>query len=153
MKNQILEALEKNSRLSVEQLAVMTGNGMEEVGKCIADMEAEGIILGYSTIVNWEKTEIESVRALIEVKVTPQKIEGFDKVAERIFRFPEVKDCYLMSGGYDLTLIVEGMTMKEVASFVSEKLAPIDFVEATSTHFVLKRYKDKGVIFENNKGL
>ena len=99
-------------------------------------------------MINWEKTSKEVVTALIEVKVTPQMGEGFDKIAERIYKYPEVKDCYLMSGGFDLTVIVEGKSMKEVALFVAEKLAPLDSVLSTSTHFVLKKYKDKGTIFE-----
>ena len=148
MKNQILEIIEKDSKLTAEQIAVMTGNSVEVVEKCIADMENEGIILGYNAVINWERTEKEAVQALIEVNVTPQRSEGFDKVAERIYRFPEVTDCYLMSGGFDLTVVIEGMTMKEVALFVAEKLAPIDCVVGTATHFVLKKYKDKGVIFE-----
>jgi len=148
VKNQILEIIEKDSKLTAEQIAVMTGNSVEVVEKCIADMENEGIILGYNAVINWERTEKEAVQALIEVNVTPQRSEGFDKVAERIYRFPEVTDCYLMSGGFDLTVVIEGMTMKEVALFVAEKLAPIDCVVGTATHFVLKKYKDKGVIFE-----
>lgn len=150
MKNQILEIIEKNSKLTVEQIAVMTGNDIDDVGSCINEMEKEGVILGYNTVINWEKTEKESVQALIEVKVTPQRAQGFDKVAERIYKFPEVTDCYLMSGGFDLTVVIEGMTMKEVALFVAEKLAPIDCVIGTATHFVLKKYKDKGIVFEKS---
>jgi len=151
MKNQILEVLERNGRQTVEQIAVMTGRSMEEIGACMDEMEKEGIIIGYNAIINWKKTDKELVQALIEVKVKPQKKDGFDKVAERIYRHPEVKDCYLMSGGFDLTVVVEGMTMNEVNNFVAEKLAPIEFVEGTATHFVMKRYKDKGFIFESNK--
>ncbi len=143
----LLEIIEQNSRISIEQLAVMLGKEAHEVAEAIEKYEKENVILGYNTLVNWEKTSKENVTALIEVKVTPQRGEGFDKVAERIFRYPEVKSCYLMSGGFDLTVIIEGRTMKEVALFVAEKLAPIESVLSTSTHFVLKKYKDKGVQF------
>lgn len=145
---EILEILEKNSKYSEEQIAVMTGKSVEEVAAAIKKYEADNTIVGYTTLVNWDNTDKESVTALIEVKVTPQRGEGFDKVAERIYRFPEVKACYLMSGGFDLTVIIEGKTMKEVALFVAEKLAPLESVLSTATHFVLKKYKDKGTIFE-----
>lgn len=145
---ELLEILEKNSKYTEEQMAVMTGKSLEEVKKAIKNFEEQNVIVGYTTLVNWEKTSKESVTALIEVKVTPQRGEGFDKVAERIYRFPEVKACYLMSGGFDLTVIIEGKTMKEVALFVAEKLAPLESVLSTATHFVLKKYKDKGTIFE-----
>lgn len=144
---EILEILEKNSRYTEDEIAVMTGKTVEEVRAAIKKYEEDNIIVGYTTLVNWEKTGNESVVALIEVKVTPQRGEGFDKVAERIYKFPEVKSCYLMSGGFDLTVIIEGKTMKEVALFVAEKLAPLESVLSTSTHFVLKKYKDKGTIF------
>ncbi|MCX7842594.1 MAG: Lrp/AsnC family transcriptional regulator [Clostridia bacterium] len=145
---EILEILERNNRISAEQIAVMLGKSVEEVQAAINKFEEENIIVGYNTLINWDKTAKETVTALIEVKVTPQRGEGFDKVAERIYRYPEVKACYLMSGGFDLTVIIEGKTMKEVALFVAEKLAPIESVLSTATHFVLKKYKDKGVIFE-----
>jgi len=145
---EILKLLEKNSRLTEEQIAVMLGKSVEEVRDAIRKAEAENVILGYNTIIDWEKTGKEKVIALIEVKVTPQRGEGFDKVAERIYRFPQVKACYLMSGGFDLTVIVEGKTMKEVALFVAEKLAPIESVVSTATHFILKKYKDEGIVFE-----
>lgn len=146
---EILEILEKNSKHTEEEIAIMTGKSVEEVREAIRKYEEQNVIVGYTTLINWEKTSKENVIALIEVKVTPQRGEGFDKVAERIYRFPEVKACYLMSGGFDLTVIVEGKTMKEVALFVSEKLAVQEFVLSTSTHFVLKKYKDKGTIFED----
>lgn len=145
---EILEIIEKDSKLTAEQIAVMLNKSTDEVRAAIKKLEDENIILGYNTLVNWEKTNKESVTALIEVKVTPQRGEGFDKVAERIYRYPEVKACYLMSGGFDLTVIIEGRTMKEVALFVAEKLAPLESVLSTATHFVLKKYKDKGTIFE-----
>lgn len=145
---EILKILEKNGRYSEEQIAVMTGKSVEEVKEAIKKYEEEDVIVGYTTLVNWEKTKDESITAMIEVKVTPQRGEGFDKVAERIYKFSEVKACYLMSGGFDLTIIIEGKTLKEVASFVSDKLAPLESVQSTATHFVLKKYKDKGTIFE-----
>lgn len=148
---EILEILEKNNKISVEQIAVMINKSIEEVKSVIKRLEEENIILGYNTLINWEKTNKETVTALIEVKVTPQRGEGFDKVAERIYRYPQVKACYLMSGGFDLTVIIEGKTMKEVALFVAEKLAPLESVLSTATHFVLKKYKDKGVIFDERE--
>jgi DNA-binding Lrp family transcriptional regulator len=146
--DEILEILEKNCRYSEEQIAVMTGKSVQEVKEAIKSYENRNIIVGYTALVNWENTNKESVVALIEVKVTPQRGEGFDKVAERIYRFPEVKACYLMSGSFDLTVIIEGKSMKGVALFVAEKLAPLESVQSTATHFVLKKYKDKGTIFE-----
>ena len=148
---EILEVLENNSRLKCEDIAVMLGKSVEEVKEAIKKLEDEGVIVGYNTLINWEKVNREMVTALIEVKVAPQRDKGFDKVADRIYRFPEVKACYLMSGGFDLTVIVEGKSLKEVASFVAEKLAPLESVLSTSTHFVLKKYKDDGVIFEKKE--
>lgn len=148
---EILEILEKNSRYSDEQIAVMTGKTVEEVRDAIRDYEEKSIIAGYTTLINWENTGSETVTALIEVKITPQRGVGFDKVAERIYNFLEVKACYLMSGGFDLTVIVEGKTMKQVALFVSEKLAVQEYVLSTATHFVLKKYKDHGKIFKEKK--
>ena len=148
---EILEILQKNSKYTAEEIAVMTGKELSQVNELIAKAENENIIVGYTTLINWEKTTNENVTALIEVKVTPQRGEGFDKVAERIYRFPEVQSCYLMSGGFDLTVVIEGKTMKEVALFVAEKLAVQDYVLSTSTHFVLKKYKDKGIIFEEKQ--
>lgn len=149
--DELLTVLEKNSRLSEKELAIMLDKSEDEIKAAIKKYEDDGTIVGYTTLVNWEKTDKESVTALIEVKVTPQRGEGFDKVAERIYRFPEVKACYLMSGGFDLTVIVEGKTMKEVALFVAEKLAPLESVLSTGTHFVLKKYKDKGTIYEEKQ--
>jgi len=148
---EILEILEKNSRYTDEQIAVMAGKTAQEVRDAIRDYEEKSIIAGYTTLINWENTGSETVTALIEVKITPQRGEGFDKVAERIYKFSEVKACYLMSGGFDLTVIVEGKTMKQVALFVSEKLAVQQYVLSTSTHFVLKKYKDHGTIFREKK--
>ena len=148
---EILEILEKNSRYTDEQIAVMTGRDVEEVREAIRNYEEKNIIAGYTTLINWENTASEIVTALIEVKITLQRGEGFDKVAERIYKFSEVDACYLMSGGFDLTVIVEGKTMKEVALFVSEKLAVQQYVVSTSTHFVLKKYKDHSKIFREKK--
>ena len=150
--DEILEVLEKNSRYKDEEIATMTGKTVEEVREAIRDYEEKNIIAGYTTLINWENTGKETVTALIEVKITPQRGVGFDKVAERIYKFNEVKACYLMSsGGFDLTVIVEGKTMKEVALFVSDKLAIQEYVTGTATHFVLKKYKDHGRIFKERK--
>ncbi|MDM0987225.1 Lrp/AsnC family transcriptional regulator [Clostridium perfringens] len=149
---EILEVLEKNSRYTDQEIAVMTGKTVEEVREAIRDYEERSIIAGYTTLINWENTGRETVTALIEVKITPQRGVGFDKVAERIYKFPQVKACYLMSsGGFDLTVIVEGKTMKEVAMFVSDKLSIQEYVTGTATHFVLKKYKDHGTIFREKK--
>lgn len=149
--DEILEILEKNSKYTAEEIAVMLGKDVDEVKDAIKKYEEDNVIVGYTTLVNWENTSKESVLALIEVKVTPQRGEGFDKVAERIYKFPEVKSCYLMSGGFDLTVIVEEKTMKDVALFVAEKLAVQEAVLSTATHFVLKKYKDKGTIFDKKQ--
>jgi DNA-binding Lrp family transcriptional regulator len=145
---EILEILERNSKYSEEEIATMVGKTVEEVRSAIKKYEDSKVILGYPALINWENTSKDSVIALIEVKITPQRGEGFGKVAERIYKFSEVKACYLMSGGFDLTVIVEGKTMKEVALFVAQKLATQEGVLSTATHFILKKYKDKGTIFE-----
>ena len=121
---------------------------MNAVKEELAKLEANGTILGYKTIIDWEKTETETVTAMIDVKLTPQRDRGFDRVAEKIYNYPEVKAVYLMSGGYDLSVLIEGRTMKEVAFFVSQKLAPIEAVISTATHFVLHKYKDTGVVYD-----
>ncbi|MGM9978401.1 MAG: Lrp/AsnC family transcriptional regulator [Clostridium sp.] len=149
---EILEILEQNSRYTDEQIATMVGKTVEEVREAIRDYEEKSIIAGYTTLVNWENTGKEVITAIIDVKVIPQRGDGFDKVAERIYKFPQVKACYLMSsGGFDLSVIVEGKTMKEVASFVANKLACQEYVSGTATHFVLKKYKDHGNIFKEEK--
>ncbi|NLK21298.1 MAG: Lrp/AsnC family transcriptional regulator [Epulopiscium sp.] len=148
MKEDILEILEKNSRLNTGDIAIMLNSSKEKIEKEIEEMEKKQIICGYNTLINWDKTNKDLVTALIEVKVTPQRGEGFDKIAERIYRFNEVKAVYLMSGGFDLTVIIEGRTMKEVALFVAQKLAPLESVLSTGTHFVLKKYKEHGIPFE-----
>ena len=127
----------------------MTGKTVEEVKECIKECEERNIIAGYTSLINWENTKSETITALIEVKITPQRGVGFDKVAERIYKFDQVKACYLMSSGdFDLTVIVEGKTMKEVALFVSNKLAIQEYVTGTATHFILKKYKDHGRVFK-----
>ncbi len=146
MRQRILAVLEKNSRISAEELAALLGEQPEAVAAELENLEQENIICGYHTLINWEKTEEEKVVALIEVKVTPQREMGFDKIAERIYQYPEVEAVYLMSGGYDFTVMIEARNMRAVAAFVSEKLATIDSVLSTSTHFLLKKYKDHGTV-------
>ena len=148
MNIEILKLLEKDARLTAEQIATMLDCDKEAVKNEIAAMENSGIILGYNTVVDWEKTDRETVSAMIDVKLTPQRDRGFDRVAEKIYNYPEVKSVYLMSGSYDLSVLIEGRTMKEVAFFVSQKLAPIDAVISTATHFVLHKYKDTGVGYD-----
>lgn len=152
MRKEILEILEKDARLTPAEIAVMIGKSPEEVAAAIREMENEQIICGYNALINWDKTERENeyVTALIEVKVTPQRDQGFDKIAKRIYGFEEVKSVYLMSGAYDLTVILEGKNIREISNFVSNKLSTLDTVLSTATHFVLKKYKDHGVIFEDN---
>ena len=133
--------------LTAEQLAVMCGREVSEVRQTVDRLEREGVILGYKALVDWDKTDREYVSALIEIKITPQKDRGFDRVAEKIYNFPEVQSLYLMSGGFDLAVLIEGRTMKEVAYFVARKLAPLEDVLSTATHFVLRKYKDKGVVY------
>ena len=148
MDTQILRLLENDAKLTAEQISVMLDRDVETIKKEIKDYEDNGTILGYKTVVDWEKTAVESVTAMIDVKLTPQRDRGFDRVAEKIYNYPEVKSVYLMSGAYDLSVLIEGKTMKEVAFFVSQKLAPIDAVISTATHFVLHKYKDKGVLYD-----
>lgn len=144
----ILEILEKNNHLSPEQIAVMLGRDAEDVRAEMAKLEREGIVLGYKILVDWEKIENERITAFIELRVTPQHGEGFDKIAQRIYQYEQVKTVWLMSGSFDIGLICEGKTMKDVALFVAEKLAPMPFVISTGTHFVLKTYKESGVVFD-----
>ena len=144
----LLQLLEDDSTLTHGQLAAMTGAGEDEVAAAIAQYEKDHVILGYTTIINWDRTHREAVTAMIEVKVTPQRGEGFDRIAQRIYQYDEVESLYLMSGGaYDLTVVISGRTLKEVAHFVGEKLATIEGVTSTATHFILKKYKEKHLIF------
>lgn len=145
---QILQLLEENARLTTEQMAVMCNLDEEEIKDKIKQLEDEGVILGYKALIDWDKTDREYVSAVIELKVAPQRDRGFDRIAEKIYNYPEVQSVHLMSGGYDLMLIIEGKTMREVAYFVAYKLAPIEDVVSTATHFVLKKYKDKGIIYK-----
>ncbi len=149
-KNTILSYLESDSHLTANTLAVMLGVTEEEVKQTIAELEKDGTILSYKTIVNWEKTDRRMVRALIELKTIPQRDKGFDAVAERVSKYDEVKSVFLMSGGFDLALFVEGETMRDVALFVAEKLATMEGVTATATHFVLQTYKDNDVVYEQD---
>ena len=151
MRKELLEILEKDSRISVQDLAIMLGETPEAVQSEMQKMQEEQIIAGYHSMINWDKTEDERVTALIEVKVVPQRDGGFDKIAKRIYEFEEVSSVYLMSGAFDLTVIVEGRSMKEVALFVRQRLAVLDPVTSTATHFVLKKYKDNGILMEPEK--
>lgn len=151
MKKQILDAIQKNGRYSTEDLAAMLATDEQTIKKEIKEMEDANVICGYPTLINWDQTDCELVTALIEVKVTPQRNMGFNKVAERIYRFEEVESVYLMSGGFDLTVVIQGKSMKEVARFVSEKLSTLESVNSTSTYFVLKKYKEHGLIMTDEK--
>lgn len=152
MRNEILRMLENNSKIDLHDLAIMLGTDETMVLQEIEKMEQEGVICGYPTLINWDKTDTEKVTALIEVKVVPQRGQGFEKLAERISHYPEVKSIYLMSGAFDFVVFLEGKTLKEVSMFVSTKLSTLDAVSGTATHFVLKKYKDHGMILiEKNK--
>ena len=147
----LLDIPKDDCRVSLENLAVMTGASVEEVAAEIDALEKQHIILRYAPMINWDLTDKERVEAMIEVKVTPQRDMGFDAVARRIYRFDEVKSVYLMSGSYDLLVLVEAPTLKELAAFVSAKLSPLEMVTGTATSFVLKRYKEEGVVFEDGE--
>lgn len=151
LRNEILRYLETNSRVDLGELGVLLGVDEVTVANEIADMEKEKIICGYHTLIDWDKAGVESVTALIEVRVTPQRNQGFDRIAERIYNYPEVHAVYLISGGYDLLVTLEGKTLKEVSRFVSEKLSPIESVISTATYFILKKYKDHGTILVPKK--
>jgi len=144
-REQILQLLEKDAKLGINDIAAMLDLDIEDVRSEIEQMEKDHIICGYHAFINWDKTEDEKISALIELKVNPQRGKGFDRIAEKIYQFPEVESLYLMSGGYDFTVILKKATMKEIASFVSSKLAVIDEVQSTATHIVLARYKDHGL--------
>ena len=151
MRKQILKHIEKKSKIDLGELAVMLGTDEVTVANEIAEMEKEKIICGYHTLIDWDKAGVESVTALIEVRVTPQRNQGFDRIAERIYNYPEVNAVYLISGGYDLLVTLEGKTLKEVSQFVSEKLSPVEAVISTATHFILKKYKDHGTILDKKR--
>ncbi|SFJ02264.1 DNA-binding transcriptional regulator, Lrp family [Paenibacillus sp. UNC496MF] len=150
-KRQILELLKEDARRSADLIATMIDAPVDEVKAAIAEMEQDHIIVKYATVVNWSKVEDEKVTALIEVQITPERGRGFEGIAERIYLYPEVKSVYLMSGAYDLLVEVQGKTLKDVASFVSNKLSPIDAVLSTKTFFILKKYKQDGIIFEEHE--
>ena len=144
----LLQLLEDDCTLTPAQLATMTGMAEDEVAAAVAQYEKDHVILGYKTIIDWDRTNREAVTAMISVSVTPQRGEGFDRIAQRIYQYDEVESLYLMSGGsHDLTVVISGRTLKEIAHFVGEKLAPIEGVTGTATHFILKKYKEKHLIF------
>ncbi|MCP3032644.1 Lrp/AsnC family transcriptional regulator [Halobacillus sp. A1] len=148
---ELLKLIEKNANLKVEKIAKLMGKSIDEVSELLRDLEEKKAILGYSTLIDWAKVlDTEEVTAMVDVKVTPARGVGFDKVAERIYRFPEVKAVYLMSGAYDLSVSVKGKTMTEIGKFISEKLSALDSVLSTTTHFVLKRYKHDGIILHDD---
>ena len=146
MREQILTFLEKNSKIDLQELAIMLGSSEEVIANEVQKMEEEQIICGYHTLIDWDKTSVDKITALIEVRVTPQRGQGFDNIAERIYNYPEVQSVYLISGAYDLLVILEGKTLTEVSGFVSNKLSTLDTVISTATHFILKKYKDDGII-------
>lgn len=146
MRDELLAIVEKNSRIDTKELAVLLGVQEIDIINELQNLQEEGVICGFHTLINWEKTDIEKVTALIEVKVTPQRGQGFDTIAERIYKYPEVRAVYLISGGFDLLVILEEKTLKEIANFVSDKLSTIDSVLSTATHFILKKYKDHGIM-------
>lgn len=141
----LLKIIAEDCRLTPDELSLQTGMTTEYISQRISDWENERVIAGYQPMINWDRTGEEKVSALIEVKVLPQRGYGFDKIAKRLQKYPEIKSLFLMSGGFDLTLIIEGRTMQDVALFVAEKLAPLEHIQSTATHFVLRRYKQDGV--------
>ena len=146
MREELLSLIEKNSKMSLKELAVLLGADELEIANEMEALEKEGVICGYHTLIDWDKTKSEKVTALIEVRVTPQRGQGFDKIAERIYKYPEVRSVYLISGGFDLLVTLEGKSLKEISAFVSDKLSTLDSVLSTATHFILKKYKDHGTI-------
>ena len=151
VQEKILTMLEQDARLTPAQIADMVELPVAEVQEIIRELERSNTILGYRTLIDWDKTSMEKVTALIEVRVTPQRGEGFDKIAERIYNYPEVHAVYLISGAYDLMVILEGKTLKGVSMFVTDKLSTIDQVVGTATHFILKKYKDHGTVLGQAK--
>ena len=150
--DEILRILDKEQgRIDRSKIAAMLRMDESEVAAKMAEMEKNNVIVGYKTIVNWDKTDRDVVTALIELRITPQRGEGFDKVAKRIYKYPQVRSLYLMSGAYDLAVTIEGKSMKEVALFVAQKLAPMVSIISTATHFVLKKYKEEGIVFEDDE--
>lgn len=150
MREKLLAIIEKNSRIDLKEMAIRLGKDEIDIVNELQKLEDERIICGYHTLVNWEKTSIEKVTALIEVKVTPQRGQGFDRIAARIYNYPEVRDVYLISGGFDLLVTLEEKSLKDIARFVSEKLSTLDSILSTGTHFILKKYKDHGTIIDEH---
>ncbi len=151
MREELLSIIEKNSRIDIKELATRLGVEEIEIANELEALERENVICGYHTLVDWEKTSVEKVTALIEVRVTLQRGQGFDRIAERIYNYPEVKSVYLISGGFDLLVTLEEKSLKEIAGFVSDKLSTLDSVLSTATHFILKKYKDHGTVIEKKK--
>ncbi|MBR3644846.1 MAG: Lrp/AsnC family transcriptional regulator [Lachnospiraceae bacterium] len=151
MREEILRLIEGNSRIDLKEAAILLGMEEAEVANAIAEMEKEKIICGYYTMIDWDKTSEDRVTALIEVRVTPQRGSGFDDIAERMMKYDEVKAVYLMSGGFDFTLLIEEKSMKEIAQFVTNKLSTLDSILNTATHFILKKYKDYGTILADSE--
>lgn len=147
----VLAIIEKNSRINTKELAILLGTEEAEIRESLVRLEENGVICGYHTMVDWDKTGVEKVTALIEVRVTPQRGKGFDEIAERIYKYPEVNSVYLISGGYDLLVTLEGKSLKQVSSFVTNKLSTLDTVIGTTTHFILKKYKDHGTIMNRKQ--
>ncbi len=151
MKEELLRLIENNSRLDIAELATMLGTEEATVANMLTELEQDGTICGYYTLINWDNTSEEKVDALIEVNVNTQRDLGFDTIAERIYKFDEVKACYLISGRYDYLILLEGKTMRQVANFVSSKLSPVEYITGTATHFIMKRYKDYGTVLGKKK--
>lgn len=151
LKLKVLDLLKEDARSSAEQISTMLDVSVQSVRDAIAEMEEDKVIVKYATVINWSKVDEDKVTALIEVQITPERGRGFDAIAERIYLYPEVKSVFLMSGAYDLLVEIEGKNLKEVASFVSNRLSPIDSVLSTKTHFILKKYKQDGIIFEDHE--
>ncbi len=146
MREKILNYLERNGRIALDELAILMGMNQVDVANELEQMEKEGVICGYHTLIDWDKVTTEKIHALIEVRVTPQRGKGFDDIAERIYKYPEVQSTYLISGAYDLLVFMEGKSLREISTFVSEKLSTLDSIISTTTHFVLKKYKQDGTI-------
>jgi DNA-binding Lrp family transcriptional regulator len=151
IRDRVLMLLDADAKLSVKDIALRLGENEERITKIIDDMEREKIILGYRTLINWDQTNKDFITALIEVRLNLQRGQGFDIIAERIYNFPEVKDCFLVSGGFDLLVVIEGKTLKEVALFVSDRIATLESVASTHTHFILKKYKSNGLIYAQDQ--
>lgn len=149
IRKELLKLIEKNSKIATTELSKMLGVSEADVLNEMAELEKEHVICGYLTLIDWDKTDAEKVIGLIEVKVTPQRGQGFDRIAERIYNYPEVSSVYLISGAYDLLVTMEGNSLKDIAEFVSDKLSTLDTVLSTATHFILKKYKDHGIIFDS----